>query len=302
METLPHQEIPEILYLDKGWSLTEQGFARIVDLLNTQGAPRSILEFGSGRSTVRFSLTFPQASILSLESDRLEFLEAQRLAHQFGRENAITLRHCPLAPHAYGDGEIASYQSEPLVCERRFDCVIIDGPPFYILRGREICLYESYSSLEIGGLVILDDFSRKAEQTIVANWLSVYPGSFAPPRVLDSRHGIAVLQKVKSVAPNWQSETLKADRQKVAARRRRIRDALVHLDDNAWLVLLNHLYPNDAASPNRSAGMMKAIRDAHGVSQEQIREALTSDAMLPDTDRQLLVDNCFKILENEIME
>lgn len=302
MATLPYQEIPEILNLDKGWSLTEQGFALIVDLLNSSGAPRSILEFGSGRSTVRLSLTFPEASVLSLESDQLEFVEAQRLVRQFVCENAITLRHCPLASHAYGDGEIASYQSEPLVREGRFDCVIIDGPPFYILRGREICLYESYCSLEIGGLVILDDFYRKAEQTIVSNWLSVYPGSFAPAQVLDSRHGIVALQKIKSVAPNWQSETLKADRQKVAARRQRIRDALVHLDDHAWLVLLNHLYPNDAASPNRSAGMMKAIRDAHGVSQEQIREALNRDGTLADADRRLLVDNCFKTIENEIME
>lgn len=302
MATLQSQKDPAALDLDTGWSLTEQSFALIVDVLKTAGAPRSILEFGSGRSTVRFSLAFPEASILSIESDEAGFLEAQRLAGQFGREKEITLRYRPLASHSYGSGEISSYQSEPLVRDRRFDCVIIDGPPYYVLRGREICLYEAYSSLEAGGLVILDDCYRPAEQTIVSNWLSVYSGSFAPPQILDTRHGIAVLEKIKSVAPNWQSEVLNADRQKVAARRQRMREALMHLGDDEWLFFLNHVYPKDAASPDHFAGMIRGIREAHGVSPEQIREALGKDAMLADADRQALIENCFKAIQNAIGE
>ena len=41
------------------------------------------------------------------------------------------------------------------------DCVIVDGPPVYTLRGREACLYQVYDQIKIGGLVILDDFRRR---------------------------------------------------------------------------------------------------------------------------------------------
>jgi hypothetical protein len=294
------QAIPEALNLDTGWSLSEHGFALVLELFHMIGVPRSFAEFGSGRSTVRFSLAFPEASILSLESDWMGFQEAKRLQHRFGCDNAITLRHDPLVPHSYGYGEIFSYQSDPLVRSGRFDCVIIDGPPFYVLRGREICLYEAYASLELGGFVILDDYYRKAEQTIVSNWFSVYPGSFRLLRVLNTSHGMAILQKIKSVTPNWQSAVLHADRQKIIARRTRVRDALVHLDDNQWLFYLKNMYAKDGA--DRFPGMISAIRDCHRISPEQIATTVTSDALLSNTDRKLLLDNCFKILQDEIRE
>ncbi|MGC2698039.1 MAG: hypothetical protein WA738_19810 [Candidatus Angelobacter sp.] len=300
MAGLQYPDISETLNLNIGWGLSEHGFALILELLNKSAPPRSILEFGSGCSTIRFSLAFPESAILSLESDWLGFGEVERLRERLGRENAITLRYCPLVPHSYGDGEVFSYQSEPLVHSGRFDCLIIDGPPFYVLRGREICLYQAYASLETGGFVILDDFYRKAEQITVSNWLSVYPDSFTPPQVLDSSHGIAVLQKIREVTPNWQAESLKADRQKISARRRRVRDALTHIDDSEWLFYRDRL--KNTATTGRFLGMINIIRDCHGVPRQQIEKTINHDAMLSDTERKSLLDNCFRVLQDELRE
>lgn len=299
---MAYPNVAETLNLNTGWGLSEHGFALILELLHKGPPPRSLLEFGSGSSTIRFSLSFPEAAILSLESDWLEFLEVQRLLDRFGCKNAVTLRYCPLVPHSYGDGEIVSYELEPLVKDGRFDCVIIDGPPFYVLRGREICLYQAYSSLELGGFVILDDFYRKAEQTIVSNWLSVYGDSFAPLQVLDSSHGIAVLQKIRAVRPDWQADPLNADRQKIAVRRQRVRDALSHLDDHQWLSYLNRLYAKDTAATDRAMGMINIIKVCHGVSREQIEKTIGLDSALSDADRKALLNNCFSVLQSELQE
>ena len=91
---------------------------------------------------------------------------------------------------------------------KAIDIVIVDGPPAATRRGREACLYYAYDRLRVGGTVILDDLCRQDEQTILANWFSVYPSSFEVSR-WDGGHGLAQLTKVTPRKMIWTATTFR---------------------------------------------------------------------------------------------
>lgn len=196
------------LNLDFSWRIGEEAFSKIVEkiteLINKKNTHQGshtqscIVEFGSGASSIRLALNFPNTNVIAIDGDRECYQETENLALEFLQSSELfELKYQPLSFREYGSGKILSY-TQDLASEPKFpiDCVIIDGPPFYTLRGREACLYQVYEQLSIGGLVILDDFNREAEQTILRNWLSVYPDSFEV-EILEVGHQLAVLEKSK---------------------------------------------------------------------------------------------------------
>ena len=60
----------EKLNLDGQWSLTEAAFETMVRLLSEMGEPKQFVEYGSGPSTVRLAMAFPEAGITSIDSDK----------------------------------------------------------------------------------------------------------------------------------------------------------------------------------------------------------------------------------------
>ena len=177
-------------------SLGEDGFAPLRSVLQNH-KPDSFVEFGSGRSTVRFVQLFPEIDLLSIEHHPLYYQKTAALIKEFDVGDVAELSLRPLVWQAWFGAPHRSYGVGPF--PDNIDTVLIDGPPgLFNKRGREACLYQIYDRLEVGGLVSLDDFGRTAEQCIVSNWMRSYPESFVV-EYLDTPHGTCLLKKVKQV-------------------------------------------------------------------------------------------------------
>lgn len=259
----------EKLSLDaSSWSIGEATFNELVETIRAIRQPSRIVEFGSGPSSVRLALAFPDAEILALESDEQCYQETRSLQAEFLSDGHLEVRYKPLKFHTYGSGRILSYEVDYFFGEEKVDCVIVDGPPFYTLRGREACLYQIYPKLDVGGVVFLDDYSRADEKTILNNWLSVYPESFSV-HTLEVGHQVALVQKLRSVEPNWDNQPRLNDSLQIDEQYSKIRAALLHLND----AVLRKFNVTDKR-------LVQTIRDAYEATDEQIQSVAIRDARL----------------------
>jgi len=183
------------LEFESSWSLGELAYQAILQDLRAIGA-KTIVEFGSGISTLRLSRDLPEATILSIEGDD-SFLAQTRhdLALQGGPAK-VTLVHRPLRWQHHGLSWFRSY--EPGEFPEEVDAVLIDGPPIATRRGREACLYQVFPKTHVRTRFYLDDFVREAEQRIVLNWLRAYGGALIHRDTFEVDHRIAVLERVSA--------------------------------------------------------------------------------------------------------
>jgi len=292
MHKISDFEMPDRLNLNAGWSIGETAFDRIETLLLQMSPVERILEFGSGPSSIRLAMAFSEAQVLSVEGDWRNFAETTNLMRSFWDKRNLSIKYRPVKLESYGDAEFLTYEDGMFWDDQKeMDCVIIDGPPVYTLRGREACLYQIYDQIKIGGLVILDDFRRRFEKQIVENWLSVYPGSFTVETIREDHH-LAVLRKVRSMTPCWDVPYRLSDVQTVNETRARITKALSHVDD----VYLKAL----AKATNCETdliGLFNTLRNIYGMTPEHIQE-FTRNATLPPNALKRKQNACYMTIVN----
>ena len=291
MHKISDLKMPEQLSLDAGWSIGETAFERITTTLLEMSPVERILEFGSGPSSVRLAMAFSEAEVLSIEGDWRNFAETTSLMRSLWDKHNLSIKYRPITLESYGDAEFLTYE-DGMFWEEEIDCVIIDGPPVYTLRGREACLYQVYDQIKIGGLVILDDFRRSYEKQIVENWLSVYPGSFTVEMIREDHH-LSVLRKIKSVTPCWDAPDRLSDVQAVSETLSRIAKALSHVDD----VYLRAL----AKATNCETdliGLFNTLRNIYGVTPERIQEFTSRNSTLPPDAQKRKQDACYMTIVN----
>lgn len=230
------------LNLNFSWRIGEEAFLKVLELIHQKlNVPNCIVEFGSGASSIRLALNFPQTKIVSIDADANFYDQTQELAKEFLKfPNLLQLKYQALSFQKYGAGNILTYTQDDSLSDINIDCVIIDGPPFYTLRGREACLYQIYDQLRIGGLVILDDVNRESEKNILKNWLSVYPNSF-DVEIIEVGHNIAILEKKHSVKPDWLNEDKQKDSREINQKYSQLTKAFLSLKDADFMTLLKSL-------------------------------------------------------------
>ncbi|MUL35989.1 hypothetical protein BWI75_06395 [Gloeocapsopsis sp. AAB1 = 1H9] len=258
----------EHLNLDTPWSMGEAAFTRMIAIVR-QKVPnlKTLVEFGSGKSSIRLANSFTDAQVFSSESDPYCFSQTQALAKTLLTHSNLTLLHQPLTFQTYG-GNILSYTPTADLHGLTINCAIIDGPAFYTLRGREACLYQVYDQLEIGGVVILDDYRRASEKAIVRNWLAVYPNSFTV-EIVRVGHQLAVLTKQASVAAHWNHPVKWKDSQRLSQSYQRIRSMLLQFGTDDQLNWLRQ----QGAVGNQIAQVIQAMQEGYDISKEQIEAA-----------------------------
>ena len=272
----------EKLNLDNSWSIGEASFQAITGLIRQLQRPQRIIEFGSGSSSIRLAMAFPNCGITSIESDRPTFEAVQSLIEESGVNHNLEVIYSPLTFQSYGPGQILSYEARSF--DDRIDSVIIDGPPFYTLRGRESCLYQIYDKLVVGGLVILDDYSRVSEAAVVKNWLVVYPESFSL-EVLDVGNRLAILKKLKPVDANWRDPVKLADAMMVNDSYAGIKSAMSHLSDEVWRNALQSLGISSSEADSYFY-VINSVREAYKISAGQIADMASADDRLAPDQRQ----------------
>ena len=288
-------EMPDRLNLDTGWSIGETAFGRIETLLLQMSPVERILEFGSGPSSIRLAMAFSEAQVLSVEGDWRNFAETIELMSKFLDKRNLSIKYRPITLESYGDARFLTYESG-MFWEEEVDCVIIDGPPVYTLRGREACLYQVYDQIKIGGLVILDDLRRRFEKQIVENWLSVYPGSFTVETIREDHH-LAVLRKIKSVTPYWDAPARLLDVQTVSETRSRIAKALSHIDDVYLKALLKTL-AKATNSETDLIGLFNTLRNIYGVTPGHIHEFANRNSTLTPDAQKRKQNTCYMTIVN----
>ena len=281
------------LNLDTGWSIGETAFERITTTLLQISPVERILEFGSGPSSIRLAMAFSEAQVLSVEGDWRNFAETTDLMQKFLDKRNLSVKYRPITLECYGDASFLTYESGMFWDDQEeMDCVVIDGPPVYTLRGREACLYQVYDQIRIGGLVILDDFRRSFEKQIVENWLSVYPGSFTVEIIREDHH-LVVLRKIKSMTPYWDAPYRLSDVQSVSKTRVQISKALSHIDD----VYLRAL----AKATNCETdliGLFNTLHKIYGVTPERIQGFTSRNSTLPLEVRKRKQNACYMTIVN----
>ena len=292
MHKISDLKIPDRLNLDAGWSIGETAFERIITTLLEMSSVERILEFGSGPSSIRLAMAFSEAEVLSIEGDWRNYAETTSLMRTFWDKRNLSIKYRPITLESYGDTEFLTYE-DGMFWEEEIDCVIIDGPPVYTLRGREACLYQVYDQIKIGGLVILDDFRRSFEKQIVENWLSVYPSSFTVATIREDHH-LAVLRKIRSVTPCWDTLYRLSDVQSVSVTRVRIAKALSHVDD----VYLRVLAKANNCCETDLIGLFNTIRNIYGVTPEHIQEFTIRNSTLPPEAKKRKQNACYMTIVN----
>ena len=291
MHKISDFKMPDRLNLDTGWSIGEKVFERITTTLLQMPPVERILEFGSGSSSIRLAMAFPEAQVVSVEGDWRNFAETMSLMQAFWDKRNLSIKYRPIKLESYGAADFLTYE-DGMFWDKEIDCVIIDGPPVYTLRGREACLYQVYDQIKIGGLVILDDFRRSYEKQIVENWLSVYPSSFTVAIIREDHH-LAVLRKIRSVTLCWDAPYRLSDVQSVRETRSRIAKALSHIDD----VYLRALTKATNCETDL-IGVFNTLRNIYGMMPEHIHKFAGRNSTLPSDAKKRKQNACYMTIVN----
>ncbi len=131
----------------------------------------SVLEFGSGVSTMFWSEYLIDGVVVSIEnSRRYRKITASRLNNKAAE---TVVKFAPLRMMKLFDCHYISYRINRWLKKKHsgrvFDIVLIDGPPGYLL-AREATLLQSLPYIDSNTLIVLDDAERPEEKETVKRW------------------------------------------------------------------------------------------------------------------------------------
>lgn len=139
----------------------------------TRKRPVTLLEFGSGASTLAAAASFRRLGsgrIIAIEEDAGWKERVEVLVRLNGLSDYAEIHHCPLGP-ATSATDIPWYSMDGVSIPETIDLVLVDGPA----GGRHPTIRQPalpfvWDRLAVGGELLLDDGAREGEQAIVKAW------------------------------------------------------------------------------------------------------------------------------------
>jgi predicted O-methyltransferase YrrM len=159
-------------------------------------APRKIIEFGSGESTVAFSewSAGRDVSLTSVENDPswIRTLETRLAADR----RPVLFVYAPLHLKLRRGRAFLTYEKlealKPRI--READFVFLDGPQ---ASGREAVLYEILGNCKVGAIVALDDFNLYFVRDMLGDVPNGLASSFVGTAIESNSHGLYLLRCVE---------------------------------------------------------------------------------------------------------
>lgn len=156
-------QINALLNMESPYSLARETLALLWELCRKY-KPKTLVEFGSGLSTVLFANYARSAqapvTVVAFEHSEQYAEETRSLLETFRLQNyAIILKYptdIPIFLESIG--------------KSRIDMVLIDGPPRTFGEGRMLTLPSLSHALRRGGIFVLDDAFRRHERQCVYDW------------------------------------------------------------------------------------------------------------------------------------
>jgi predicted O-methyltransferase YrrM len=180
----------------RGWAISPD-FGVLLASVILQKQPRTILELGSGASTVVLGYCvrrMGRGRIVSLEHDEYFAEESRRNIANHKLEEVVTIVHAPLRTVYFDQDEFAWYDISKLPAMDAIDLLIIDGPPGppgNLSRYPALPMLQRFLSNE--AVIIFDDGQRSAEQDTVRRWLTEFP--FLEAKYVELEKGALVLAR-----------------------------------------------------------------------------------------------------------
>ena len=157
---------------DGGWAMADDTLVFLRALI-AELAPRHVLEFGSGASTVVLAEAagrlVPPAAVTSVENDPVAHQAARDAISASQGTAPATVQLAPLVARRIDGRHLPAYHVRPheFASRRPPDVIVVDGPPA-MLGGREGSLRQALSLAAVGSVVLLDDADRPAEAEVLA--------------------------------------------------------------------------------------------------------------------------------------
>ncbi|KGM13827.1 protein-L-isoaspartate O-methyltransferase [Cellulomonas bogoriensis 69B4 = DSM 16987] len=173
------------------WALDAQSLAHLVELIQ-ETAPRRVLEFGSGTSTVWLGYLLERTGghLTALEHNRDYFEQTRKHLRSHNLEHVVTLLHCRLSVQQIGETDQKWYDMTDVDMSAPYDLVLVDGPPKSTgTFARMPAIYSVEQSLARQAVVALDDCDRPDEQEILRRWADDFP-DFSRVDTRGSRLGV----------------------------------------------------------------------------------------------------------------
>jgi predicted O-methyltransferase YrrM len=165
-------------HMRKTWAIDPDSAAFLIRTV-FERSPRSVLELGSGVSTVLVASalrSIGSGHLRSIEHDRRFLEQTERLLQAEGLAGTVELLEAGLTEVEIGDTTWRWYSPEGLAGLDNVDLVIVDGPPASTQEGARYPAVPLLAPvLRDGALVFLDDAGREDEQRIVERWLTEFP-------------------------------------------------------------------------------------------------------------------------------
>ena len=125
--------------------------------------PKTILDLGSGMSTLVLAKSAPEAKVFSIDNSS-EYAEKTKEMLSLHKVINAEVRVAPLMAHASG---VDWYDVSQLADISDIDLLFIDGPPgSKNYRARHPALYECLSKLSPRAIVVIDDAGRDGEKDL----------------------------------------------------------------------------------------------------------------------------------------
>lgn len=144
-----------------------------------QRRPSTIVEFGSGTSTVLMAYAVRDngvGRIVSIDHEA-QYGDASRLdLADHGLSTFAEVRHAPLRSVRVGNSNSTWYDTAVFSDVSRIDMLVVDGPPTSVQKqARYPALPLLRERLAPDAIVIIDDAARPDEREMVARWAAEFP-------------------------------------------------------------------------------------------------------------------------------
>jgi len=162
----------------RGWAISPD-FANLIIKVLAERRPRTVLELGSGISTLIVGHWLKGAGsgrLIALEHDRAFASKTQADLVSHGVQEFASVCNAAITRQQLGDGNWLWYETAALDQLTSIDVVIVDGPPGDLHSlARYPALPILSRKLSPGAVIVVDDFNRADEREMVSRWLRDEP-------------------------------------------------------------------------------------------------------------------------------
>jgi len=162
------------------WAITPDVAKLLIELI-VDRRPEVVVECGAGASTIvnaRMLQLLGRGRLYTLESFDGSLDRVRATLKRHGLEEAVSLVSAPLREQTFGKWTGMWYDVKGIEDVRDIDLVFVDGPRQHGMPKGVLARYGALPALlprmRKGGLIVMDDGARAAEQTTIQRWVAEY--------------------------------------------------------------------------------------------------------------------------------